>query len=82
MKNHLMEKDHEVTHADIYGRLLQLEDKVDKLDGKTTEVVAAFGMAKGAFAVLEFLGRMAKPILWIVGVGAAVAAFLETWKWR
>ena len=77
-----MEPDHEVTHADIYGRLLQLEDKVDKLDVKTTEVVAAFGMAKGAFAVLEFLGRMAKPILWIVGVGAAVAAFLGNWKWK
>jgi hypothetical protein len=77
-----MEPDHEVTHADIYGRLLQLEDKVDKLDVKTTEVVAAFGMAKGAFAVLEFLGRMAKPILWIVGVGAALVATFETWKWR
>ena len=77
-----MEKDHEVTHADIYGRLLHLEEKVDKLDAKTTEVVTAFGMAKGAFAVLEFLGRMAKPILWIVGVGAAIVAIFETFKWR
>jgi len=82
MRNHLMEKNHEVTHADIYGRLLHLEEKVDKLDAKTTEVVTAFGMAKGAFAVLEFLGRMAKPILWIVGVGAAIVAIFETFKWR
>ena len=77
-----MEKNHEVTHADIYGRLLHLEEKVDKLDSKTTEVVTAFNSAKGAFAVLEFLGRLAKPILWIVGVGAAVAAIFETWKLR
>jgi hypothetical protein len=77
-----MEKDQEVTHADIYGRLLHLEDKVDKLDAKTTEVVTAFGLAKGAFAVLEFLGRIAKPILWIVGVGAAFVAVIETLKWR
>jgi len=77
-----MEKDQEVTHAYIYGRLLHLEDKVDKLDAKTTEVVTAFGLAKGAFAVLEFLGRIAKPILWIVGVGAAFVAVIETLKWR
>jgi hypothetical protein len=77
-----MDQNHEVTHADIYGRLLHLEEKVDKLDAKTTEVVTAFGLAKGAFTVLEFLGRIAKPILWIVGVGAAFVAVIETWKWR
>jgi hypothetical protein len=77
-----MDKNHEVTHADIYGRLLHLEEKVDRLDSKTTEVVTAFNSAKGAFIVLEFLGRLAKPILWIVGVGAAIVAIFETFKWR
>jgi len=77
-----MNENREITHADIYGRLLHLEDKVDKLDAKTTDVVTAFNSAKGAFIVLEFLGRLAKPILWIVGVGAAIAAIFETWKWR
>ena len=70
-----------VTHKEIYDRLLQVEHKVDSLDSKTDEVVKAFGAAKGAFLVLEFIGKLAKPILWVVGVGSAITV-LWTEYWR
>lgn len=70
-----------ITHKEIYDRLVQVEQKVDNLDSKTEEVVKAFGAAKGAFLVLEFIGKLAKPILWIVGVGsAATVLWTEYWK--
>jgi hypothetical protein len=64
----------EVTHREIYARLCEVEGKVDKLQADTASVVTAFQAAQGAFTVLEWLAKVAKPILWIVGVGAAVAA--------
>jgi len=70
-----------ITHKEIYDRLVQVEQKVDNLDSKTEEVVKAFGAAKGAFLVLEFIGKLAKPILWVIGVGSAVTV-LWTEYWR
>jgi len=70
-----------VTHKEIYDRLLRVEHKVDNLDVKTTEVVTAFDAAKGAFLVLEWIGKVAKPILWVVGVGSAITViWTEYWR--
>jgi hypothetical protein len=71
----------DVTHREIYERLVQVEQKVDHLDDKTGQVVAAFDAARGAFTVLEFIGKLAKPILWVIGVGSAFAILWdEFWK--
>lgn len=71
----------EVTHKEIYDRLVQVEQKVDDLDKKTGQVVTAFAAAQGAFLVLDFIGKLAKPILWIIGFGSAVAILWdEFWK--
>jgi len=59
-------QENEVTHAQIYERLLAVEVKVDKLDKSTEEVVKAFNAAQGAFMVLEWIARAVKPII-IVG---------------
>jgi len=59
-------QDNEVSHKQIYERLLAVEAKVDKLDKSTEEVVKAFNAAQGAFTVLEWLARAVKPII-IVG---------------
>jgi len=56
----------EVSHSQIYERLLAVEAKVDKLDKSTGEVVKAFNAAQGAFTVLEWIARAVKPII-IVG---------------
>jgi hypothetical protein len=63
----------EVSHKEIYERLCKVESKVDKVAKDTEDVVAAFKAAAGAFMVLEWLAKLAKPILWII---ATVAAFV------
>lgn len=71
---------HDVTHREIYERLIQVEAKVDHLDKRTGEVVEAFNNAKAAFTVLEWIAKAAKPILWIVGLGTIIVTAWERWK--
>ena len=73
-----MEK--EVSHAEIYARLILVEEKVDRIDQNTQGVVAAFQAASGAFLVLETLGKLAKPILYVGGVCVAIAIYWQTVK--
>ena len=73
-----MEK--EVSHAEIYERLILVEQKVDRIDKNTEGVVAAFQAASGAFLVLETLGKLAKPILYISGLCVAAAVYWQTVK--
>lgn len=65
----------EVSHKEIYERLVQVEQKVDTIDANTKSMVSAFNAASGAFTVLEWLAKAVKPIL-IVGAffGALYAA--------
>lgn len=62
----------DISHKEIYDRLIAVESKVDKVAKDTEDVVTAFKAAAGAFAVLEWLAKVAKPLLWI---GATIAAF-------
>ena len=74
-----MEKD--ISHREIYDRLVTVETKVDKIGEDTKDVVTAFQSARGAFVVLEFIGKLVKPVLWIIGFGSAVAIlWAEFWK--
>ena len=72
----------DVTHREIYDRLIAVEGKVDVIATDTAAVVKAFDSAQGAFAALELLGKLAKPLLWIIGVVAALVAALEHLKAR
>ena len=67
----------EVTHTQIYERLLAVEAKVDQLDKNTQTVVAAFNAAAGAFVVLEWLARAVKPILIIGAFCGAIWLAIE-----
>jgi len=67
----------EVTHAQIYERLCEVEAKVDQLDKNTQTVVAAFNAASGAFTVLEWLARAVKPILVIGAFCGAIWLAIE-----
>ena len=73
-----MEK--EVSHAEIYARLILVEEKVDRIDQNTQGVVAAFQAASGAFLVLETLGKLAKPILYVGGICTAIAIYWQAMK--
>ena len=70
----------EVTHREIYDRLVAVEEKVDKLNAETTEVVKAFSAAQGAFTVLEWIARAAKPLLWIAGVVTALSFIIAEYR--
>jgi hypothetical protein len=65
----------EVSHREIYDRLLAVEAKVDRIDKNTDGVVKAFEAASGAFLVLEWIAKAAKPILFIIGIGAGIATW-------
>lgn len=70
----------EVTHAEIYERLITVETKVDCINQRTQDVVDAFNAARGAFTVLEFIAKVAKPLLWIGGLVAAIGAMWSNYK--
>ena len=70
----------EVTHNEIYERLLAVEAKVDKLNEETENVVKAFSAAQGAFTVLEWIARAAKPLLWIAGVVTAFSFMIAEYR--
>ena len=70
----------EVTHKEIYERLIEVEAKVDKLSQDSNEVVAAFNAAQGAFTVLGWLASMAKPLLWIAGIVTAFSFMISEYR--
>jgi hypothetical protein len=72
----------DITHREIYDRLVAVEGKVDALGTSTKDVVSAFAAAQGAFKVLETLSKLAKPLLWLGGLFVAAVAFWEHFKGR
>ena len=70
----------DVTHREIYDRLIAVESKVDKLNQETAEVIQAFSAAQGAFTVLEWIAKAAKPLLWIAGVVTAFSFMISEYR--
>jgi hypothetical protein len=70
----------EVSHKEIYERLCKVEAKVDKVSKNTEGMVSAFNAASGAFTVLEWIAKIAKPVLWIAGVVAATVTIFHNTK--
>ena len=70
----------EVTHREIYERLVEVEAKVDKLSADSEQVVKAFNAAHGAFIVLEWIAMAAKPLLWIAGVVTAFSFMISEYR--
>jgi hypothetical protein len=68
-----------VTHEQIYARLLEVEAKVDSIDKNTKGLVEAFDALQGAFKVLGWIASAAKPILWVAGLVMAAGAVWQTW---
>jgi hypothetical protein len=67
----------EVSHNEIYERLIAVESKVDKVAQDTKDVVDAFHAAQGAFIVLDWLAKVAKPLLFISGIIAATITWVN-----
>jgi len=69
----------EVTHEQIYSRLLAVETKVDSIDQNTKGLVEAIKALDGAFKVLGWVASAAKPILWVGALIMAAGAVWQTW---
>jgi hypothetical protein len=69
----------EVTHEQIYERLLAVETKVDTIDQNTKGLVEAIKAANGAVKVLNWIASIAQPVLWIGGLVIAAGAIWQTW---
>jgi hypothetical protein len=69
----------EVTHKQIYDRLIAVESKVDEIDKNTKGLVEAIKALDGAFKVLGWVASAAKPLLWIGGLIMAAGAVWQTW---
>lgn len=69
----------EVTHEQIYARLVAVESKVDSIDKNTKGLVEAINALDGAFKVLSWIASIAKPILYVGGLIMAAGAVWQTW---
>lgn len=67
----------DVSHNDIYERLCKVEAKVDKVATDTEGMVEAFHAAQGAFTVLEWIAKVAKPIIFVGSIVVAIAALFH-----
>ena len=65
----------EISHREIYERLVAVEKKVDRVEENTAGMVKAFEAASGAFLVLEWFAKFAKPLI-IIGtfIGGLIIA--------
>jgi hypothetical protein len=71
--------ENEVTHRQIYDRLLAVENKVNDIEKNTSGLVEAIDAMQGAMKVLGWVASLAKPILWISGLIMAAGAIWQTW---
>jgi hypothetical protein len=69
----------DVSHEQIYNRLLAVEAKVDTIDKNTSDLVGAIEAAKGAVKVLNWIASIAQPVLWVGGLIVAAGAIWQTW---
>ena len=68
-----------ISHEQIYDRLVAVEAKVDRIDNNTKDLVEVIDAAQGAIKVLGWVASIAQPILWVVGLIVAAGAVWQTW---
>ena len=66
--------------AEFRRLLKENTDATNAIKADTAELLEAFHTFKGAMKVLEWIGKAAKPVGYVVGLGASVAAFWTAMK--
>ena len=66
--------------ANFQRLLKENADDTKAIKADTAELVEAFHSFKGAMKVLEWIGKAAKPVGYIVGVCASITAFWTAMK--
>ena len=60
--------------------LAENTETINEIKINTAEMLGVFESWKGAMKVMEMIGKLAKPLGYIVGFGASVAAFWAAMK--
>jgi hypothetical protein len=68
----------DISHEQIYERLIAVEQKVDRIDNNTKNLIEIINAAQGAIKVLGWIASIAKPILWVGGLVMAAGAVWQT----
>jgi hypothetical protein len=68
----------DISHEQIYERLVAVEQKVDRIDNNTKNLIEIINAAQGAIKVLGWIASVAKPILWVGGLVMAAGAVWQT----
>lgn len=66
--------------ADLRDELAENTRATRAVAGNTAELVELFQSFKGAIKVLNWLGKLAKPMAYIVGLGTAMLGFWAALK--
>ena len=66
--------------AEFRHLLKENTDATNAIKADTAELLEAFHSFKGAMKVLEWIGKAAKPLGYVVGLGASIAAFWTAMK--
>jgi hypothetical protein len=70
----------DVSHEQIYQRLITVEEKVDRIDNNTKGLVEAIHAAQGAIKVLGWIASAAKPILWVAALITTIGIAWQNFK--
>lgn len=68
-------KDEEAMIAAIHADLATNTKATQEIAAQVAEAVAFFESLQGAFKTLEMLGKLARPLSYILGFGAAMLTF-------
>lgn len=61
--------------SEFRRELQENTDATKRVEANTSEMLEVFQSFKAAFKVLEWIGKAAKPLGYVVGLGASIAAF-------
>ena len=70
----------QIEQASAKVLLAENAETIKEIKTYTADMLEAFESWKGAMRVMEMLGKLAKPLGYIVGFGASVAAFWASMK--
>lgn len=66
--------------ADFKQATQRNTESIDRVEKNTRDIVDTFQALAGGFKVLQGLGRLAKPLAYIVGLVTAVITAYSAWK--
>ena len=70
----------QIEQASAKVLLAENTETINEIKTNTADMLTVFNSWKGAMRMMEMIGKLAKPLGYIVGFGASVAAFWTAMK--